>query len=176
DKRREIIERRRHHEGPAIGDVEVLVCQGDGAGPVGSPGRTGARSSGRRSEVCDNGRTREGRDGGVVGAGDVGPAQRVHAETVVLFQLIEPEAPLPPVHATLVGRAQRAALFRVPKLRGGRRPGRLGAGQLRDDARAARSYCDGLDRKSTRLNSSHVAISYAVFCLKKKTTLVLSID
>src|SRR5690625_6446058 len=28
----------------------------------------------------------------------------------------------------------------------------------------------GLDRKSTRLNSSHVAISYAVFCLKKKTT------
>src|SRR5690625_5729603 len=28
---------------------------------------------------------------------------------------------------------------------------------------------DVLDRKSTRLNSSHVAISYAVFCLKKKT-------
>src|SRR5690625_7121678 len=26
-----------------------------------------------------------------------------------------------------------------------------------------------LDRKSTRLNSSHVASSYAVFCLKKKT-------
>src|SRR5207249_10255669 len=25
------------------------------------------------------------------------------------------------------------------------------------------------DRKSTRLNSSHVSISYAVFCLKKKT-------
>src|SRR5690349_23003454 len=28
---------------------------------------------------------------------------------------------------------------------------------------------DGEDRKSTRLNSSHVEISYAVFCLKKKT-------
>src|SRR5699024_11397728 len=27
----------------------------------------------------------------------------------------------------------------------------------------------GLNRKSTRLNSSHVSISYAVFCLKKKT-------
>src|SRR5207253_10037283 len=27
---------------------------------------------------------------------------------------------------------------------------------------------DLIDRKSTRLNSSHVAISYAVFCLKKK--------
>src|SRR5690349_24242724 len=32
-------------------------------------------------------------------------------------------------------------------------------------------HCDGpglVDRKSTRLNSSHVEISYAVFCLKKK--------
>src|SRR5437868_12442347 len=31
-------------------------------------------------------------------------------------------------------------------------------------------YFDGVrvDRKSTRLNSSHVSISYAVFCLKKK--------
>src|SRR5436309_2625640 len=28
-----------------------------------------------------------------------------------------------------------------------------------------------LDRKSTRLNSSHVKISYAVFCLKKKKTI-----
>src|SRR5690625_6720234 len=30
----------------------------------------------------------------------------------------------------------------------------------------------GRDRKSTRLNSSHVAISYAVFCLNKKTNTV----
>src|SRR3712207_8093418 len=30
------------------------------------------------------------------------------------------------------------------------------------------------DRKSTRLNSSHANISYAVFCLKKKTTSTLS--
>src|SRR3712207_5337877 len=29
-------------------------------------------------------------------------------------------------------------------------------------------YVDDLDRKSTRLNSSHANISYAVFCLKKK--------
>src|SRR5688572_31927721 len=29
-------------------------------------------------------------------------------------------------------------------------------------------YVDGEDRKSTRLNSSHSQISYAVFCLKKK--------
>src|SRR5690606_41646998 len=38
-------------------------------------------------------------------------------------------------------------------------PGRTGPG------RRSRS---GQDRKSTRLNSSHVKISYAVFCLKKK--------
>src|SRR5690606_40866261 len=33
----------------------------------------------------------------------------------------------------------------------------------------------GGDRKSTRLNSSHVKISYAVFCLKKKNIRLLSI-
>src|SRR3712207_7529278 len=32
-----------------------------------------------------------------------------------------------------------------------------------------RSALDPLDRKSTRLNSSHANISYAVFCLKKNT-------
>src|SRR5260221_8341879 len=31
----------------------------------------------------------------------------------------------------------------------------------------------GVDRKSTRLNSSHTVISYAVFCLKKKKNLVI---
>src|SRR5690606_41457332 len=52
------------------------------------------------------------------------------------------------------------------------RPGgpgdRLGHGG--DDRPARRGAAGGqLDRKSTRLNSSHVKISYAVFCLKKKT-------
>src|SRR3712207_8773459 len=32
-----------------------------------------------------------------------------------------------------------------------------------------RELVEALDRKSTRLNSSHANISYAVFCLKKKT-------
>src|SRR5437870_13492561 len=46
-------------------------------------------------------------------------------------------------------------------------------------ARGRRHHAPGrargrrLDRKSTRLNSSHVAISYAVFCLKKKKKKVL---
>src|SRR3712207_7165084 len=44
-----------------------------------------------------------------------------------------------------------------------------------EDARAelvahAVAHDHGLDRKSTRLNSSHANISYAVFCLKKKKT------
>src|SRR2546422_8229150 len=37
-----------------------------------------------------------------------------------------------------------------------------------DEQRALAGAVDGLDRKSTRLNSSHGYISYAVFCLKKK--------
>src|SRR3712207_8703230 len=44
----------------------------------------------------------------------------------------------------------------------------LVAGELRSRRRAA---LPAIDRKSTRLNSSHANISYAVFCLKKKTTL-----
>src|SRR5699024_11629387 len=35
---------------------------------------------------------------------------------------------------------------------------------------------DAGDRKSTRLNSSHVSISYAVFCLKKKKRMIFSLD
>src|SRR5699024_11300707 len=42
------------------------------------------------------------------------------------------------------------------------------AGLLFNSGTAAFGAC-GEDRKSTRLNSSHVSISYAVFCLKKKT-------
>src|SRR5688572_32460629 len=36
------------------------------------------------------------------------------------------------------------------------------------DRAGARARSGGADRKSTRLNSSHSQISYAVFCLKKK--------
>src|SRR6266542_3006559 len=41
------------------------------------------------------------------------------------------------------------------------------AGPLTDPNELAR-VIDALDRKSTRLNSSHGSISYAVFCYKKK--------
>src|SRR2546426_3057741 len=44
------------------------------------------------------------------------------------------------------------------------------AGKLVDAAlgEVLESYHPQVDRKSTRLNSSHLVISYAVFCLKKK--------
>src|SRR5438034_8138513 len=59
-------------------------------------------------------------------------------------------------------------LFRSSGLRRGRRsrvardPRRLAAGHRGRTGRVPE------DRKSTRLNSSHTVISYAVFCLKKK--------
>src|SRR5438552_14964382 len=40
---------------------------------------------------------------------------------------------------------------------------------LKTVSQPANVVADGSDRKSTRLNSSHQIISYAVFCLKKKT-------
>src|SRR3712207_8852330 len=74
-------------------------------------------------------------------------------------------------------------LFRSPSQRNGRPiPGIPGVDRTRLTGRLARSIhrlstassTDAADppkdRKSTRLNSSHANISYAVFCLKKKQT------
>src|SRR2546430_10500683 len=54
-------------------------------------------------------------------------------------------------------------LFRSPRRDSRRRRDRPGRGR-----RAGRERAAAGDRKSTRLNSSHSQISYAVFCLKKK--------
>src|SRR5690349_21978622 len=65
----------------------------------------------------------------------------------------------------------RAGVPSVDEHFGVRRTGDLDApvqqvsGWLGDSPRSVRA---DIDRKSTRLNSSHVEISYAVFCLKKK--------
>src|SRR5689334_23906188 len=55
-------------------------------------------------------------------------------------------------------------LFRSPNVPGGKFSGPEGLKQF------VQIYRGALDRKSTRLNSSHSSISYAVFCLKKKNT------
>src|SRR5262245_64511385 len=65
------------------------------------------------------------------------------------------------------GREERTEAGRVARVDDERR-GRF-AGD--DGAQRARRPLPGVgdeDRKSTRLNSSHLGISYAVFCLKKK--------
>src|SRR5260221_5079878 len=48
------------------------------------------------------------------------------------------------------------------------------ANEVSEDERGLVRYGKllGIDRKSTRLNSSHTVISYAVFCLKKKKKLL----
>src|SRR3712207_7835218 len=60
-----------------------------------------------------------------------------------------------------------AARRRYPDCRQGR-VDRHRADQLRLRLEGVRRGRRELDRKSTRLNSSHANISYAVFCLKKK--------
>src|SRR5207245_3642816 len=59
---------------------------------------------------------------------------------------------------------------RVLSVRAVRDPPSDGQGVRAGDERPRHDVEDarGLDRKSTRLNSSHGSISYAVFCLKKK--------
>src|SRR5690348_18102501 len=61
----------------------------------------------------------------------------------------------------------QARIARDPERAGAERSPDLRRGE-RDGGRAERRDIDREDRKSTRLNSSHPSISYAVFCLKKK--------
>src|SRR6266508_6250895 len=78
----------------------------------------------------------------------------------------------------LIRRPPRSTLFPYTTLfrSAADRPGHGRAQQPHLDVRRSvaragrRRDRPALDRKSTRLNSSHVAISYAVFCLKKKKT------
>src|SRR3712207_6848352 len=68
-----------------------------------------------------------------------------------------PGHPVPP--------GDRAALLELPQ----------GPGPRHQDRPRERRVPEGaVDRKSTRLNSSHANISYAVFCLKKKNTTITS--
>src|SRR5690625_5747979 len=83
-------------------------------------------------------------------------AQRLEKEMEHLKYVVRPEV----INAIAEARAQ----------------GDLSENAEYDAARERQAFVEGriralegtLDRKSTRLNSSHVAISYAVFCLKKK--------
>src|SRR5699024_12846658 len=79
----------------------------------------------------------------------------------------------------LIGGTATSTLFPYTTLfrsgRGIRQPGAAGEPVTGDEVAGADEAEEGgadgeaPDRKSTRLNSSHVSISYAVFCLKKKS-------
>src|SRR3712207_7426704 len=79
----------------------------------------------------------------------------------------------------MMRRPPRSTLFPYTTLfrsRHGRRPHRTGAGDLERGVPASgpswlgRDHRRRRDRKSTRLNSSHANISYAVFCLIKRVS------
>src|SRR5882724_10199445 len=67
----------------------------------------------------------------------------------------------------MIRRPPRSTLFPYTTLF--RSPARLALGDASPGFHPRGSGGDAGDRKSTRLNSSHLGISYAVFCLKKKT-------
>src|SRR2546427_4709760 len=75
----------------------------------------------------------------------------------------------------MIRRPPRSTLFPYTTLFRSRSARGIGAGGLSEarargvmPARVRRATSETIDRKSTRLNSSHSQISYAVFCLKKK--------
>src|SRR2546430_6643530 len=75
----------------------------------------------------------------------------------------------------MIRRPPRSTLFPYTTLFRSVLRGRTGAGQPAERHGATVAEQPG-DRKSTRLNSSHSQISYAVFCLKKKNTTVIRKD
>src|SRR3712207_8188009 len=77
---------------------------------------------------------------------------------------------------TTLFRSRRAAARRLRPALDLRRQGRLAAVAAHLAAEAQPAARLRPDRKSTRLNSSHANISYAVFCLKKKKTNYIQIN
>src|SRR5207253_7901324 len=80
-----------------------------------------------------------------------------------------------PILAVLLGRQQSFGVAELSSLgllvaqaEREREPAREGPSAEVEHPGALHPAVPHQDRKSTRLNSSHVAISYAVFCLKKK--------
>src|SRR5258708_33335783 len=70
----------------------------------------------------------------------------------------------------MIRRPPRSTLFPYTTLFRSCPQGHLLSSRSGIQGQPSRAYRGRLDRKSTRLNSSHQIISYAVFCLKKKKT------
>src|SRR5690606_27546915 len=138
-------------QGPQIRGARALVVERGGD----VPGAARAETVARDGRVSGVGALGEGGDGlGAVEADALGPdpapSARVQAQLPALRERVEL------LHPQAEHLAQRSGV----------RSGVDGV-VLVDDAREVGDQ-QVPDRKSTRLNSSHVKISYAVFCLKKK--------
>src|SRR6266540_5791443 len=126
------------------------------------PGATRARASGagdrerdpRSPRVASGGTSWRGRYPEGSRKGNHGPS--APERSVQVGDLAEPNRLL------ALGRLDDQ-LAEVPDRRGAARDGHTRRRHRTDEPP------DRVDRKSTRLNSSHITISYAVFCLKKKT-------
>src|SRR5207245_9938995 len=82
---------------------------------------------------------------------------RRSSDLLVATTIVESGLDIPNANTLVIDRADMYGLSQLHQLRG-----RVGRG-------SERAYAYFLDRKSTRLNSSHGSTSYAVFCLNKQT-------
>src|SRR5690625_4449547 len=105
----------------------------------------------RAAAAADRGRCRSDATAGGATAGVGAPAPRGRRDAGPLRRL-----------GAAVGRGRTLGGDTAPRRRRAERPG---LSQSRVRRRGVQPVLSGVDRKSTRLNSSHVAISYAVFCL-----------
>src|SRR2546430_12580821 len=94
-----------------------------------------------------------------------------------------PRSTLFPYTTLFRSHALGSGLDRPMEARGERREGAaralgapVGVGARAGQSERVRGARRGQDRKSTRLNSSHSQISYAVFCLKKKQRAIVGAE
>src|SRR5690625_6186932 len=88
-----------------------------------------------------------------------------HSRTVKTAQILPPDAN---AYGTLFGGKLMAYIDDVAAIAAVRHSRQVSVTASTDSVDFINPVKIGEDRKSTRLNSSHVAISYAVFCLKIK--------
>src|SRR5699024_12742960 len=93
-------------------------------------------------------------------------ALSLHMDTLILFYILSLHIALRPPRSTLF---PYTTLFRSSERSWARIPVPAAQASIRSAVSSGIPSDQSVsDRKSTRLNSSHVSISYAVFCLKKK--------
>src|SRR5207302_11453524 len=97
----------------------------------------------------------------------IAPPTPTHSPYTTLFRSRQQRVVPPPRAPSACRRDGRPPR---PRLRRRRRGPRDHQAHVRYSHRGDRARSARVDRKSTRLNSSHVKISYAAFCLKTKTT------